>query len=456
MKLKSFYTHQNQLAPLEVEVTLWPGLPQLHFLGLADQHLKESAMRIKSAIKSSGFQWPKAQEILVNLQPSFIKKSSRGLELAVAYGVLRATGQIPESQKIESSFIYGELSLSGEVTNLEANCLLRTDDRLLEIHHLRDLLESDLVVKKPETPTWTRPQEFSQFQFSKAQSEIIKVLAFGEHSALLAGPSGAGKTTISDALSEMLREPSNREKSEIQHNQNYFGQALKWIPVVKPHHTIPIHSLVGGGNSPVAGEISRAHGGLLLMDELLEFSSPVLEALREPMQEKKISVARAGKIKEFPAKTIYIGTTNLCPCGDYIPNSVQKTSCNYSLIRCRSYSHRFTGPFLDRFEMLLFLDKKQEPQVPGHQILEELERAYETFESPQKIPISEIEALLPSHLRVPGVMPEFSSHRRRTATLKVAYSISALNSQSKIDELSFKKALKWTNTNFEKLKRWEV
>ena len=192
------------------------------------------------------------------------------------------------------------------------------------------------------------------------------------------------------------------------------------------------------------------------MDEMLEFNSQVLEALREPMQEKKISVARGGKVVSFPAEAIYLGTTNLCPCGDYYPKSRYRAQCSFSLTRCKSYSTRFTGPFLDRFELLIFFEPHQKPQITYDVIQSELELIYQAKENSQNLTLEELEELLAPRLKPPGVLPQFSSHRRKLATLKVAHSISVIEGRKPIDELSLKKALNWTLHNFEKLKRWEV
>src|SRR5437868_6572540 len=213
MKIKSLVRENNSLVPAEVEVTLLPGLPTIQFLGLPDQIIKESIHRIKSAIRQQGFDFPRAQQVFVNIRPNHLKKSSRGIELAVAAGILWETGQIPAYPVQDSFYIYGELGLSGEVfepEDLASDFEPQGEAQVLTgslssvccpfsrrvIHELKDIPQPQFHGPEMKTLAVKRPQEGLDFYFSEAHAEILSLAALGGHSLLLAGQSGSGKITI--------------------------------------------------------------------------------------------------------------------------------------------------------------------------------------------------------------------------------------------------------------------
>jgi magnesium chelatase family protein len=477
IKIQSLIQDKNKLLPIEVELTLWPGLPGIQFLGLPDQHLKESAFRIKSAIKHSGFQFPVSQQILVNLRPSHLKKTSRGLELAVAAAYLWETGQLRAPLASSDFFIYGELSLSGEVLEPEDLASLerrhsvvltgqaasesRTPFRKQVIQTLKDLenpieIQAQMQEQMPERPT-----ELIQATFSEAQGRLLEILAVGEHSALLAGPAGSGKTTVARALPGFLREPSMEEFQNLRKIHFEFGDKLRWRPTVKPHHSTPIMAMIGGGQVPFAGEISRAHGGVLILDELLEFASPVQEALREPMEEGKMRVFRNGKLKEYPAQAQIVATTNLCPCGDWTPLRSKERFCAFSAIRCKSYSSRLSGPLVDRFEILEFTEKIGELKVRGTDLLTRIQKAQEFSKAAYPGPVNSKKAfhdimknLNPAARRI-AELDEDSSQRRKLAVLRLARTLADLDFESVIKSCHLDEAILSARDHFKKLKRWE-
>ncbi len=482
MKVQSFISEKGQLTPIEVELTLWPGLPGIQFLGLPDQHLKESALRIKSAIRHQGFEFPKARQILVNLRPSYLKKNSRGIELAVAAAFLWETKQLPRPVLDQNFFVYGELNLSGEVfepedllaqTSLKGKVVLTGQGSHQGKSFRRQMVSSLKAIRNPQELLveeaglqMERPLLPKNFLLSREQADILETVAVGFHSILLAGPAGSGKSTMAKALHSLLPAPEPQDWDEILETQQKFGAPTAWRPLIKPHHTTPKISMIGGGSVPMAGEISRAHGGILLLDEFLEFPSSVQEALREPFEERVIRVARGGKVQVFPAGGLIVGTTNLCPCGDKVPGATPLRSCRFSRIRCHSYSQRLSGPLLDRFQLLVFLGRLEKPTIPWQGVQERIDQAV-AFRKAREQGVSggiqrslaeqafEIEASLELFLRK-LVVGQQGSERRRIATLCVARSIADLRGSASISLQDLDKAQNWTLRTFDKMSRWDL
>lgn len=478
IKVQSLIQEKQKLIPVEVELTLWPGLPGIQFLGLADQHLKESALRIKSAIKSAGFQFPVSQQVLVNLRPSHLKKTSRGLELAVAAAFLWESEQLKAPVASSDFFIYGELGLSGDVIEPEdlpstfqgLHCIVLTGEgvraqeapfRRQKISNLKDLSQPLEIPAVHQEPNPERPWPLVQKFFSEKQARLLEILAVGEHSALLAGPAGTGKTTVAQCLPGFLREPGPEIFRELRRIHSEFETSLSWRPLVKPHHSTPPIAMIGGGSVPFAGEISRAHGGVLILDELLEFSPTVQEALREPFEEGKMRVFRNGRLKEYPAQAQILATTNLCPCGKWTPLNGEEKLCSLSRSRCRSYGPRLSGPLVDRFEILEFTEKMGELKIPGEKVLEKVLRAQEFSDSlsDSKKPssrrpaaetlkgLSEIDFQLAN-------WDQSSSQRRKMAVFRVARTLADLDLSEKIQTVHLDEAVWRSQIHFQKLVDW--
>ena len=448
MKIYSFTQDGAQMIPVEIELTLIPGLPQVQFTGLPDTAIKESIMRIKSAIRSQGFEWPKTRQLIINLRPSYLKKHSHGLDLAIACALLWKTEQLkPPVEHVESNsiFVYGELSLEGEISapkNLE-NISPQKEEiltgritgenylcPLLQIESLKDLEEpirvpvrslSDLI-KKPALPN---------IYFSKSSARLLQICAAGEHSVLLAGEAGSGKSTLLEHLPVLLQAPSLKDFSLSRRLWAKAGEELYWRPFVNPHHSTTPLSMIGGGYPLFFGEISKAHGGILFMDEYLEFHPRVQEALREPMEKGEIRIVRKGKSEVFPARFMLVAATNLCPCGDLVPG--KSSQCSYSLRRCFSHLDRLNGPMLDRFDILAF-----SPQWKGSLVVSLEEIQAEIFKAVElkkrrkqkkvngKLTIQELEDSLPGFIRDNHLSFCVSSKRRKRSVLRVARTIADL------------------------------
>lgn len=480
IKVQSFIQDKNSLVPVEVELALWPGLPCIQFVGLPDQHLKESAIRIKSAIKSCGFQFPIAQQILVNLRPSHLKKTSRGLELAVAAAFLWETQQIKKPVLSSDFFVYGELGLSGNVIEPEdlpssfqspysivltgENTAAPVSARFRRqiVKSLEDLSIPIEVKATAEKDMPERPHQSLKRKFSLSQARLLEILAVGEHSALIAGPAGSGKSTIASCLPSLLKAPSAEEFLTLKKIHHAWGEKLNWRPIVKPHHSTPLIAMVGGGSVPFAGEISRAHGGVLILDELLEFAPQVQEALREPFEEGKMRVLRNGRLQEYPAQAQILATTNLCPCGTWTPLKASEKICSFSQRKCRSFGPRLSGPFVDRFEILEFTDSIGELEVSGQELFQKIAKAqkFSQIRSQNFLPNSRqsldrilekesSDALLAQSQKLSG------SQRRKMASLRVARTIADLEFSEKIKMHHWDEAVQKCQVHFEMLRRWD-
>lgn len=481
MKLKSLVRENNSLVPVEVEVTLLPGLPTIQFLGLPDQIIKESIHRIKSGIRSQDFDFPKAQQVFVNIRPNHLKKSSRGIELAVAAGILWETGQLPAPIPQEGFYIYGELGLMGEVFEpedlasdfeTEANTLVLTGSlssvccpfSRKVVRELKQLPMPQFHGPEMKNLKVQRPEDGLNLQFSESHAQVLSLAALGGHSLLLAGPSGSGKSTIAKTLASLMDAPRPEEILEIKkiHKDLHEGDEL-WRPVINPHHSSTPLAMIGGGVPLRPGEMSRAHRGLLILDELLEFDTRIQESLREPMEEGSLRLSRGNRAVRYPAMAQVIATTNLCPCGDFTPGC--RVQCRFSLLKCKSYSQKLSGPLVDRFEILYFTEKRknsEQKKMSGQEILEKVESSREWLRSRGRAgilnarrPIQELEGEVDRFFFEHLMNKDLGSQRRYQATLRVARTLADLDKVEIVQGNHIDEALRITWLPFERLKRWD-
>lgn len=500
MSVYSFVHQSFDVKNIEVEVSLAPGLPNFQIMGLPDSAIKESQFRIKSALRQQGFTWPKAQQVLVNLRPAHIKKSSPGLDLAIAYAYLLKTKQIKtvDISKNGKLFVYGELSLEGKifipenflyttlnlnkedilVSGIDKNFIfsgqsyfisslselkLLPNSNYQKLKHL-DLAKNIINSKRPE---------FLDLNFPLNVADLLAVAGLGGHSLFLAGPAGSGKSTFCKALHQLQPNPSLEEVQEIKKISQYFGKSCNWRPLVSPHHSTPALSIIGCGYPPQPGEITRASGGTLVLDEFLEFASQAQEALREPLESGEIFVSRRGKNCKFPAKFQLIATSNLCKCGDLVPK--EPINCSYSLARCRSYLEKLSGPLLDRFSILSFTHKWKNKtsnlnlfsedlgkekylsvesifkQVEGVRAFIKKERPWQKTTNHFLLKKKIIENIDEFYYK--NCMPLFKSYRRELAFLRVARTYADLDLSRKIEKHHLEKARKMCVQSFYDLKQ---
>ncbi len=468
MKIKSLINENNRLIVAEVEISLLPGLPQIQFLGLPDQLIKESVHRIKSAIQNQNYELPRAHQVLVNIRPSYLKKSSRGIELAVAAAILWKTEQVVPPANLSNVIVYGELGLAGEViepddlhTHYDEDFAVMTGlsnesnasfDRYI-LPNLQQLVCPEILRASELMYKVERPFGFETLSFPADQARLLEIVALGAHSVMLAGPAGSGKTTIAKVMHSLMSEPIGTEMKEIRKNS---GKIESWRPIIQPHHSSTPLSLIGGGVPPRQGEFSRAHLGMLILDEFLEFPGKAQEALREPMEEGKIRLSRGNKVAVFPAMAQVVACTNLCPCGDWVPKA--RVRCSRTLQKCREYVNRLSGPLADRFQILFFTQKyKDSSGVSYLDILRKVEKArnfriqraeIENCKMDRESLVQQMDGFTYKHL-----MPkEFASRRRELSTLRVARSLADLDGSEIIQKQHLEEALDYTLRPFERLK----
>lgn len=484
-----------ELVPVEVELVLTPGLPRIQFIGLPDAALKESALRIRTAIRKQGFQLPKGQQILVHLRPNYLRKSSRGLDLAIAAAILWETGQVRRPENLDKVYLYGELSLTGEVETPEdfieipyiESAVVFTGSKneagalpSFRLRELRDLSGSlKLSEASFEAQFPIRPRSLVT-SFPLKAARLAEVIAAGEHSVLIAGPSGTGKSTLAASIPSWLEEPKKGEEAwAAAVRWSRATSAPIWRPFVRPHHSITKLAMIGGGQSAWAGEITRAHTGVLLMDEFLEFDPEIQEALREPIENGVISVARAGRSRIHPAQVLLLATTNLCDCGRFVPKATGG-GCRCAPAARRRMLRRLTGPFVDRFAILAYSDEwiqkekktdgnarqmkggKRGAKITAKEIHERVARAIRfRYESrSQTVPNARLHAaeiefqLTVSAREALSDAIEGSSFRRRESVLRIARTLADLRESSAIDLSDLDGALKLGWAGHKLLQDW--
>ncbi len=469
MVLKSFIRDGMCLQPVSVEVVLTPGLPVITILGLPDKIIQESGKRIQAALLSQGYQMPKAKTVMVSLHPREIKKSSLGLDLAIALGILHVSGQ--KLLQNEAASIYGELDMHGNVQAPEDIGLLGlVEGELLTGVGSTSLSGSYSIIRdlrsEPERQTtpqvvrlWQRPPPLYP-KYHKEAAEILKIVSAGEHSVVLAGAPGSGKTACVESVASFLAEPTRKQTLDLQKSDYYFRQQNAWRPVIKPHHSTTALAMVGGGSLAQPGEIVRSHQGILILDELLEFSTEVQSILREPMENGTLSLSRILSRRAYECKSLVLATSNLCPCGEYLPQTLNRCRC--SSLQLRRYLQKLSGPFVDRFAILQFTStwkKQKSEEVSAEQILKEVTSAicFRQEVRQQEEPNGDL--LLPAVVRTLAKnvdvnnLPQFSSRRREIFFWRVARTIADLGSSENITSQHIERSLFLTYFPFEEIKK---
>jgi len=377
---------------IQVEVDTGRGLPSFTLVGLPDAAVKESAERVRAAVKNSGLHMHGGR-VTVNLAPADLRKAGPSYDLPIALGVLAATEQI-RSESLDGSLVVGELGLDGAVRHIRgvisiaalarqrefkrlfvpaqdaAEAALIPNVEIVPVGSLTDLVNhlygvapipAQINVAAPEAA----PLAVTDLQEIRGQEHVkraIEVAAAGSHNVIMTGPPGAGKTLVARALPGVLPALTLDEALEVTRIYSVADMLPSGTPLVRlrpfraPHHTISHAGLVGGGRVPRPGEISLAHRGVLFLDELPEFDQRSLEVLRQPLEDKLVTISRAAGTLTFPASFMLVAAMNPCPCG-YYGDPTKECTCSPSIVT--RYQKRISGPLLDRIDIHI-----EVPRVP--------------------------------------------------------------------------------------------